>query len=156
MNSFKIVITILFLYACNTKNPATVDEKTTHEPIKGVTTNIKVQEVHELIKNQCYVCHNPTAKSHDENLAPPLVAVKYRYKKQYDNRNSFIDGLTNFVSEPQKELALMKGALQRFDVMPPLTLEKEQIRAIAGYLYDNKIDEPAWFAEHFSEKHGAD
>jgi len=39
-----------------------------------------IPEGYRLMKTYCYICHNPEVKSHDQMLAPPMMAVKKHYK----------------------------------------------------------------------------
>lgn len=104
----------------------------------------------------CYVCHNPRVKSHDDIIAPPLVAVKYRYKSQYSEKEAFVDAITSFIMNPTAETALMRGPVRRFGPMPQMPMDEGMVKKIVAYIYDNEIEEPEWFSEHFKEQHGED
>lgn len=107
-----------------------------------------------LMKNNCYVCHNPNTKSHDEVIAPPFAAVKRRYSMQYKNKDVFVNAVVNWVLDPNEDKALMRGAVNQYKVMPKLVLEKNKLEKIANYLYDNDIEQPVWFEDHFNDMHG--
>jgi len=111
-------------------------------------------EVSNLLSVNCYACHNPNTKSHDEMLAPPLAGIKIRYKKATKNREAFIDLMSSFVYNPSEEASLMKGSIKRFGVMPKTALDENKIREIVTYLYDNDVPEPSWFKEHHNEMNG--
>lgn len=102
----------------------------------------------------CYVCHNPRIKNEKDIIAPPLVAVKYRYKTRYPEKSAFVDAITDFVMEPTNQKALMQGPVMQFGVMPDMPLNESQVRSIAAYIYEQKIEEPAWFPAHFQAQHG--
>lgn len=102
----------------------------------------------------CFACHNPKAPSHEEILAPPFAAVKFRYQMMYKTKEEFAQAVYDYVINPTEEKALMFGAVRRFGVMPALPLPEDQIKAIANYIYDNDVEAPDWFAEHFEEQHG--
>ena len=108
---------------------------------------------YDLLKDNCYVCHNPAAKSHDDLLAPPLMAVKMRYSKQYTSKEEFITAIVNWVQNPTEEKALMKGAVNNFKVMPPLPIEVEKIKKIATYIYENDLEKPTWLPKHMQKMH---
>lgn len=103
----------------------------------------------------CYVCHNPRVKSHDDIIAPPLVAVKYRYKTLYPKKEDFVKAMTGFIKEPTAEKSIMPGPVKRFGPMPQMPLDPEQVNKIVNYLYDHEIEEPIWFAEHYKDQHGS-
>ncbi len=120
------------------------------------STNLQTEDAYTLMKNYCYVCHNPNAVSHDSILAPPFRAVKRRYSMQYDNKEEFVTAMVSWIEKPSEEKALMRGAVNEFKVMPPLPLDKEILQKIATYIYDNDVEQPKWFEEHFNEMHGND
>ncbi|TRX51177.1 c-type cytochrome [Fulvivirga sp. M361] len=107
------------------------------------------------LRMNCYACHNPKVTSHDYIMAPPLVAVKYRYKLKYPDKEAFTANMTDFMLKPSREKAIMPGPVERFGVMPQIPIDAEQLKKIAAYIYDHEIEEPSWFPAHFEEKHGA-
>lgn len=118
------------------------------------TTNYPAaNEGYELMKNNCYVCHNPKAASHDDIIAPPFKAVKNRYTKTYSDRTDFINAVVDFVQNPEEDKALMKGAVNQYKLMPKLPLPTEDLEKIAAYIYDNKAEAPVWLEEHMQEQH---
>lgn len=114
----------------------------------------KETEGYQLLKDKCYVCHNPDAASHDELIAPPMAAVKMRYRMWYPDENEFTAALASWVLDPKPEKALMKGAVDRFKVMPSQEFEPGDVQKIALYIYQNKLEEPEWFAAHEKNMHG--
>ena len=108
----------------------------------------------EIIKANCYVCHNPQAVSHNAIIAPPLAAVKFRYTRVHRDRESFIHAVSAYLLNPQQKESLMPGAINKFGVMPPTTLQEDQVKEIAAYLYDNDPAQPEWFEEYFKSMHG--
>ena len=105
-----------------------------------------------LLKNQCLICHGG-APSHDELIAPPMVAVQRRYKVQFDNKEDFVNGMVAWGLSPTAETALMRGAVKEFNIMPKPATKEEDLKTIAAFIYDNELEQPAWFAEHFKEMH---
>ncbi len=111
-------------------------------------------EGYDLFKMRCYACHNPNAKSHQELIAPPMAAVKRRYSMSYKNKDDFVNAVTKWAMDPEEGRALMRGAVMEFKVMPKQVFKEEELRKIAGYIYDHKIEQPEWFAAHEEEMHG--
>ncbi len=151
---------ILILTSCNTEKKkdlyaaVTVTEKT--NAIASTIIN-QDKEGYELLKNNCYVCHNPKAASHDDIIAPPFKAVKMHYSRNFDNKETFVNAIINWVQNPTEEKALMFGAVRRFNVMPKLNLPKEDLKKIATYLYNNEPESPNWMGNHMKgmqEKRG--
>lgn len=106
-----------------------------------------------LMENQCYVCHSATA-TEENRIGPPMAAIKARYLKDHPERADFVAALWQFVEQPSTEKAKMRGAVKRFGIMPYQAFPKDDITAIASYMYDYKIEEPTWFKAHWEERHG--
>ena len=45
----------------------------------------------------------------------------------------------------------MRGAVNRFGVMPKQLFPEETIKQIADYMFDNTLEKPKWFQEHFKK-----
>ena len=106
-----------------------------------------------LLQNNCMACHNAVGKTHDQLIAPPIIAVKRRYLKASDGRDDFIENMTAWATDPKEENALMKGAVDKFKVMPNLGYKETDMRKVAAFMYDNEMEKPEWFEEHFNEMH---
>lgn len=127
---------------------ATVDKTAT-----SLTLTQQKEEGYLLMKNNCYVCHNPNAASHDDIIAPPFKAVKMRYSKTYTSKKEFVDAVVDWVQNPSEDKALMRGAVQNFNLMPKLPLETSDLEKIATYIYENDVEQPTWMPAHMKEKH---
>ena len=111
---------------------------------------------YNMLKTKCYICHSITAPSHDNIIAPPFEAVKRRYTMQFKSKEDFVNAVTKWTLNPTKENALMRGAVMQFNVMPKQNFKEEEIRKIASYVYDNKLETPEWFEVHEKEMHDED
>lgn len=109
---------------------------------------------YQLLKKHCYVCHDPASSSHDEIIAPPMAAVKMRYSMTYKTEASFVEAIHDWTMDPTEEKALMRGAVNRFKVMPKQAFKSSDMRQIATYIYLHKLEEPDWFGAHAEEMHG--
>lgn len=114
-------------------------------------SEVQKHEGKKLMENKCYVCHNPKA-SHDNRIAPPMIAIKKHYISKNTTKEEFIASIQSFVKNPTKEAAKMRGAVKKFGVMPKQYFLEEDIEKIAAYLFDNDIDQPEWFESHFNEE----
>jgi cytochrome c2 len=148
------ILTILslsfFLISCNTKNNENNSIKNTAEINSTKTEN---SEGYILLKSNCYACHSVTSKSHDEIIAPPMAAVKRRYKISYSSKEEFMEAIANWALNPTKENALMRGAVMQFNVMPKQPFHKENVMKIAKYIYDNELEKPEWLEKKFVQEH---
>ncbi len=129
--SLKFYLPVIFFLLFTTVLTAQQDEITSQE--KG----------YRLMKTFCYVCHNPNVTSHDKMLAPPMMMVKRHYKPNYPVKQDFINAIVNWVHHPSPEKVLMPGAVRKFKIMPPLAYPKEDLEAIASYIFDHEMDKPA-------------
>ena len=141
--TLSIFLLSLILISCNSGVKNKKEEK-------DYTSN----EVHKMIKMNCYTCHNPNSESHDAILAPPFIAVKRRYKMEFDNKEEFVRAMSEFTYVPSIDTYLMKGAVNKFGLMPRTALSKKQLEFVAEYIWENDLEEPEWFQEHFEEEHG--
>ena len=112
------------------------------------------KEAYMLMKNNCYACHNPNTESHETIIAPPFRAVKMHYTRTYDTKQEFVTAVVDWVQNPSKEKALMRGAVNKFNLMPMLPLGTKDLEKIAAYIYDNDVDQPKWMDSHMKEEHG--
>lgn len=107
----------------------------------------------KLMENNCYVCHNPKT-AEESMIAPPMIAVKMHYISEETSKEDFVKEMVSFLDKPTEEHSKMPGAVKKFGLMPYQFYPEETIRQIADYMYDNDIQEPEWFEEHYSEMHG--
>lgn len=145
------MLLVFVTYSCDSsKKESKLSEKIKVE----VLENEQEQNVSlNLLKQKCYVCHSVTSKSHDEIIAPPMVAVVRRYKMSYKDKDAFVKAVTNYVLNPTSESALMFGAVKQFNVMPKQPFEKKDIIKISEYIFENELESPEWFDSHFETEH---
>lgn len=149
----KIILTII-LAAFALVSCSNTSKKQANEVVKNAVLGeeLKVEGL-ELMQQKCYTCHSVITKSHDDIIAPPMIAVKKRYMMAFDTKQEFVEAFTNWALNPVEENALMFGAVQKFKVMPKQEFKKDEIEKIANYVYDNDIETPEWFGAHFDEEH---
>lgn len=146
---------VTLLMSCNkTSKEKNVDITALNTNNAIIATNLNDSTGYTLMKNNCYVCHNPNATSHDAIIAPPFKAVKMHYKREYNTKENFVNAMVNWVQNPDEDKALMFGAVKRFNVMPKLPLPTKDLEIIASYIYDNDVEEPEWMEEHMKEMKG--
>ncbi len=79
-----------------------------------------------------------TTQSHNNIIAPPMEAVKRRYKISYKTKEEFVDAITNCALNPIEQNALMSGTIHQFNVMPKQPFNKDEIIKIAEYVLKMK------------------
>ena len=104
-----------------------------------------------LMERQCYVCHSPSA-NYEQRLAPPMIAVKKHYVAANTTKEEFVKDIQNWFDNQTEDNARMYGAVRRFGVMPKLMIVKEDLNQISDYIFDNDIEQPEWFEEHYNKE----
>jgi cytochrome c551/c552 len=147
-NFIKLVALLMIFTSCN-------KQKSSEDFNKNLTVNTESDDAEalKLFQQKCYACHSVATKSHDEIIAPPMIAVKKRYSMQYDNKEDFVNAVVAYAIDPKAENALMIGAVNQFKAMPKQAFSEEDLKKIATYIYENKIETPEWFEEHFQQNH---
>lgn len=124
---------ILGLVACReaSKDSINVDELSAE----------RLEASEKVLKQNCQNCHAPFADA-DTRLAPPFFAIRKHYLKEYPEKGDFIKAIMAFVDKPSEEKVLMKGAREKFGLMPPISLDIDVLNDLAIYLYDEEQPSP--------------
>lgn len=108
----------------------------------------------KLIETNCYVCHSPTVGHDDGRIAPPMEAVKRHYKTKEISKEQFVEDIQAWIKMPSEDKTKMPGAIRNYGLMPYTPFPEETIALIADYMYDNKLEVPEWFEDHFNQERG--
>lgn len=133
----------IFVFSCNTK---------TKEPNYSAVKDVANQRIHpgkKLMEANCYVCHSPSA-GHDDRIGPPMIDIKNHYMEEGMTKEDFTQAIQNWIKNPTEESAKMKGAVERFGIMPKQAYPETTIQSIAEYLFDNDIEAPEWYNDHYN------
>lgn len=133
-----IIIGSWLLISCNNSNIKT--KTAIIDPLDSVQKKI--------FEQKCLACHGFEGKTDEQMIAPPMFAVKKRYLRASSNKEEFVNLMSEFVKNPQKETGLMKGALDRLGVMPHLNYDEHEILKIVNYIYETDMVKPDWFDAH--------
>jgi hypothetical protein len=148
MKTIFLIVPLTLLFSCNTKN-------NNYKPIsaeKDLAMLNNQPEGKKLMETYCYACHNPDLPENAARTAPPMIAIKMHYLKDGITKEAFISEMITFVENPTEDKVLLKGAFKRFGLMPKQVFPEGTIDKIASYMYDNQIEEPEWFQEHWKSK----
>jgi hypothetical protein len=145
------VVMSFVISSCSSKGQNIAIQKKISEVVQPPIASI---DPVNILASNCYLCHDPNSKSHDNLLAPPMTGVKYQYMKAHPDKNEFVNAMTSFIMKPDKSTALLKKPVKQVGLMPPTILSEQQVQAVVNYLYDNEINTPLWFADHFEEENG--
>ncbi len=151
MRTIYFIVVYLLLAGCKDVKEKTAPSVGDGAP--GADLSRKEHPGKKIMEDKCYICHDATT-SEDNRLAPPMIAVKMHYLKGGATKNEFINDFLDWSRKPTLEKSKMRGAVKRFGVMPYLSYPEEEIKQIADYIYDNEIDQPEWFEEHYKKNHG--
>ena len=118
--------------------------------------NNKHQEGEKLFKTYCAACHGANVGGMDmsKRIAPPIAAVRLHYIGTHADEASFVQAVTSWVEKQDASKSLMRGAINKFRIMPPIAVPKEDAIKIAKYIYAGKIEEPEGFKQHVEDMHG--
>nr|WP_321247892.1 hypothetical protein [uncultured Psychroserpens sp.] len=142
-----VLSAVVFLSCNNQKNKDYIVANVIERQIEQDHPGKQLMEIH------CYVCHSATA-SEAERLAPPMIAIKKHYINEGTTKEQFKAAMQEWIKNPTEENAKMFGAVRRFGVMVKVPYPEETIEQIADYMFDNKIEQPEWFDEHFKQGKG--
>jgi mono/diheme cytochrome c family protein len=87
-----------------------------------------------VFEKNCSVCHSvtPPPKS-----APPILPISARYHQRFSSRYEGIRQMAAFIKAPSKEKVLAdEQAITRFGLMPPIPLSREELNAVAAWVWD--------------------
>ncbi|MEJ6558663.1 MAG: cytochrome c [Candidatus Thioglobus sp.] len=126
--------------------------------ITGVITtiflmnNVFASDGEALYGQLCASCHTPNASV---KIAPPIFAVVDHVRQAYPQREDFIAQIIEWVDEPKEEVALMPGAIRKFNLMPKLGYSQNDVKEIAEYLFDKDTVLSKEYKEHKKKGHGS-
>jgi mono/diheme cytochrome c family protein len=109
----------------------------------------------KLYKTYCSACHGATGgMDMSKRVAPPIIAVRMHYLGPYPDKAEFVAAVADWVEKQDASKTQMPGAIRRFNIMPPVSVAREDAEKIASYIYHGDIEKPAGFDRHFEEMHG--
>lgn len=109
----------------------------------------------QLYKDNCASCHGMSGGMNmNKRVAPPIIAVRMHYIGTYADKDSFVMAVADWVEKQDADNSLMRGAIRRFNIMPPISISRADAEKIAEYIYQGNIEKPEGFQQHFEERHG--
>jgi cytochrome c551/c552 len=95
--------------------------------------HVEANDMSSLMFNgNCITCHKETKTV----SAPSVLEFKAVYMGILPNREDFIDYMSKWVQNPDKETAMMPKAVKKHGLMPHLGFDIETLRDISAYIYD--------------------
>ncbi len=122
---------------------------------QAVLAGNDIEQGEKLYRTYCSACHGATGgMDMSKRVAPPIIAVRMHYLGPYPDKIEFVTAVANWVEKQDASKTLMRGAIRRFNIMPPVSVTRQDAEKIAAYIYDGDIEKPAGFDKHFEEMHG--
>lgn len=145
-NSIIILLSfILFVALISCEESSKKETKTT---LKNNDVNLDISKGFQLLESNCFACHSPKT-SLEDRIAPPMAAIKEYYITEGVTQEQFSQSLITFIENPEEKNAKIPEAIERFGLMPKMNFTPQQITQIANYIYNSKLEEPNWYANHF-------
>ena len=88
-----------------------------------------------LLYGNCITCHHETKSI----SAPSLQIIVKRYKEAFPEKEQFVEYMSNWVLNPDKNTSLMEDMINKYELMPHLGYDKDTLEKIAIYIYHYKI-----------------
>ncbi len=135
-----VLLLVMSMLSCQTnkkekyeKNEGDITGNTTEKEVAEITT-----KGYNLMKQKCFICHfeKPDPSRKDQMLAPPFLRIQEHYKPTYPKKDEFVEAVIAIINNPSEENTLMPGAVKKFNLMPKLAYDQEELRLIAEALYD--------------------
>ena len=137
-----LLVSCFFVAGCTNASEKVEEEKATASKEK-VVINDAVRSGKEVYESACMVCHVSKGKP---TIAPPIFAVKNHVIKEHPEREDFIQRIVDWVKKPDADNALMRGAIKKFGLMPPMPqIDDKELQAVAEFLYDTDLELPDWY-----------
>lgn len=145
--NFLILSMFITLLSC--KN-TTTKEISKIETSKTKTEQFNLSKGFQLLESNCFACHSPK-NAIDDRIAPPMAMIKdyYILENKNTSEEDFTKSLITFIKNPNAENSKIPEAIERYGLMPKMNFTDEQITQIAKYIYNSKLEEPDWYANHF-------
>lgn len=112
-----------------------------YEVNDNLTPDQKLKALNFLNTN-CFTCHTPFETS--ELVAPAMNVIQNDYKQGNSNKEAFIEKFVRFVQNPSLESAMMKGAINKYGLMPKLSFKEEDLQLAAQYLFEVNLNTKAF------------
>ena len=138
-NSLLVLPAALLLLSCG--NNATIEEKS-----DDASKDVKEEKALSLMSTNCFVCHNPDMES-ETRVAPPMFKIREHYYDDETSRDEFIKEIVAFAMDPSEAKSIMPGAVNNFGLMPKTPFNEEDLKLIAGYIFENDLASDKWYSK---------
>jgi len=88
-----------------------------------------------LLNGNCTTCHF----INQSISAPSMKIVQQRYKEAFKEKKQFVDYMSNWINNPNKDGSLMDDMIKKYELMPQMQFDKQTLKEITTYLYENEL-----------------
>ena len=85
-----------------------------------------------LFHGNCITCHFETK----DDSAPSIMRVRENYLRAFPEKKDFVEYMSMWVLNPNREGSLMLDDIKKYELMPMLGYEESTLNIIAEYIYD--------------------
>jgi hypothetical protein len=86
------------------------------------------------------------------NVAPTIAEIKLAYLNQYPKADQFVTVMQEFLANPSAESGIMKVSINEYGLMPQMSFLSDQSKAVATYLFQNKVESHTWFSAEYPKE----
>ncbi len=140
------IVEIGFTSCNNTTTKA--DKKIEKETVQKKEVTVTA-EAYQLMHDKCSICHfeKPSIENKDKMVAPPILRMKEHYLPVYPKKEDFVKAIVDYTKNPLEENTLMPGTIKKYNLMPKLIYDDDELRIIAETIYDYDFGKAPEFAK---------
>lgn len=128
------LLTVSSCEKSDTKSAGSMGAQSVGAAVAGENKSGGALSGEELYARDCQVCHSmrPPAKT-----APPILGIASRVRTVYGNKDDAVAAMVSFMKAPDAaNTSLGPQAIQRFGLMPAMSMPDEELEKVAGWLWD--------------------
>jgi len=86
-----------------------------------------------LFYGNCIACHGELGK----RAAPHMSEIKGYYLMAYPKKEDFVKNMAEWIYKPNAKHAKLPNAIEKYKLMPYLSIDLDTLNKISTYIYDN-------------------
>ena len=86
-----------------------------------------------LFYGNCISCHGEIRKP----SAPHFSEIKGYYMLKYSSKEAFVEKMAKWVFKPNEKTSQLPYAIEKYKLMPFLSIDLDTLKKIATYVYEN-------------------
>jgi len=98
-----------------------------------LVSGLSANENRMLFYGNCISCHGEVRKP----SAPHFAEIKGYYLLKYPTKETFVAKMSQWVFKPNEKTAQLPHAIEKYKLMPFLSIDLDTLEKIATYIYEN-------------------